>query len=560
MNNSFFPYSEVREEQQRIIDTINKNLDKRYFVIEAGTGVGKSGIAVEAGLSDGKGYIITDSLQLQNQYSTDFSSYLKNMMGKSNYRCFVKPSLTCATGPCTYSDGGMKQAMHCYKMGNCPYKQAKDDATNSPLFLTNYAYVIASAKHDPKFQKRNTIIFDEAHLLEKHLTEQCTIDINIDNLNKSFDILKTALPYEEEILKTPLKKFNGNYEDIINTLSDVCNRQLEQQEKQLKVLTASLFGPDDKSKDDPLLGAMISDSSQKFYDFKNLCGNLDTYRMSSRNDWIESLNETIDSKTQEPIVTLQIRPLKIDWVYKQYLDPLAADHVYFLSATILDADLFCATLGLNKEDVCFIREDSTFDSELSPIYNIGNCSTNYQALQDPANLDEIVSSVDMIMKIYPNSKGIIHSGNKKISNYLKRNLHSDRLLVNDGTLNNRDIYEKHINSDKPTVLVSSSMAEGVDLKDDLSRFQIVIKMPFDSLADPRIKKLTEINNSWYSCEMMKKFIQQCGRSTRNKNDHCDTFVLDSLFWRYIKTAKDKNWLPNQFLNRCRNMDGSKPTL
>lgn len=59
---------------------------------------------------------------------------------------------------------------------------------------------------------------------------------------------------------------------------------------------------------------------------------------------------------------------------------------------------------------------------------------------------------------------------------------------------------------------------------------------------------------------MKKFIQQCGRSTRNKKDHCDTFVLDSLFWRYIKTAKDKNWLPTQFLNRCRNMDGSKPTL
>ena len=61
------------------------------------------------------------------------------------------------------------------------------------------------------------------------------------------------------------------------------------------------------------------------------------------------------------------------------------------------------------------------------------------------------------------------------------------------------------------------MAEGVDLKDDLSRFQIVIKMPFDSLADPRIKKLTEMNSNWYSCEMMKKFIQQCGRSTRNKD-------------------------------------------
>ena len=558
MNNSFFPYSEVRDEQQRIIDTINKNLSKRYFIIEAGTGVGKSGIAVEAGLSDGKGYIVTDSIQLQNQYNADFSAYLKNMMGKSNYRCFVKPSLTCATGPCTYSENGMKQAMSCYKMGHCPYKTAKDEANNSPLFLTNYAYLIATARHDPKFQKRNTIIFDEAHLLEKHLTEQCTIDINIDKLDQTFDIMKSALPQELEILKTPLKKLNGAYQQFIDTLSDVCNRQLEQEEKQMKIITATLF--EDRDEKDDVLNSLVSESSQRFYDFQNLCGNLDTYKMSDRDDWIESLNETIDSKTQEPVVTLQIRPLKIDWVYKQYLDTAATDHVYFLSATILDADLFCETLGLDKDNVCFIREDSTFDSDMSPIYNIGNCKTNYAALQDTANMDTIVETVDMIMQIYPNSKGIIHSGNKKISNYLKNKLKSSRLLVNDGTFNNRDIYEKHISSDQPTVLVSSSMAEGVDLKDDLSRFQIVIKMPFDSLADPRIKKLTEMNSNWYSCEMMKKFIQQCGRSTRNKEDHCDTFVLDSLFWKYIKTAKDKNWLPQQFLNRCRNMDGSKPNF
>ena len=556
MNNAFFPYSEVRDEQKRIIDTINKNLDKRYFVIEAGTGVGKSGIAVEAGLSDGNGYIVTDSIQLQNQYASDFSNYLKNMMGKSNYRCFVKPACTCATGPCTYADNGPKQLASCYKTLSCPYKQAKDAATESPLFLTNYAYAIASARHDPNFQHRNTIVFDEAHLLEKHLTEQCTIDVNIDNLDKSFNILKSALPGEDTILKTPLKKFNGKYADLMNTLNDVCTRQLEQEEKQFKFLTASLFK--DKSDDDPTLSAMIADGSQKFYDFKNICENINTYVQSSRDDWIESLNETIDSKTNEPIITLQIRPLKVDWVYKKYLEPLASDHVYFLSATILDSDLFCETLGLNKEKVCFIREDSTFDSDLSPIYNVGNCKTNYAALQDQYNMDVIVDSVKSIMDIYPNSKGIIHSGNKKISNYLKKHISSDRLLVNDGVVNNRDIYEKHIKSDKPTVLVSSSMAEGVDLKDELSRFQIVIKMPFESLADPRIKKLTEMNNSWYSCEMMKKFIQECGRSTRNKEDHCDTFVLDSLFWKYIKTAKDKNWLPKQFLNRCRNMDGSQP--
>ena len=53
---------------------------------------------------------------------------------------------------------------------------------------------------------------------------------------------------------------------------------------------------------------------------------------------------------------------------------------------------------------------------------------------------------------------------------------------------NRDkILEKHINSSEPTVIVTPSMTEGVDLKYELSRFQILCKVPYPYLMDKQIQ-------------------------------------------------------------------------
>ena len=73
----------------------------------------------------------------------------------------------------------------------------------------------------------------------------------------------------------------------------------------------------------------------------------------------------------------------------------------------------------------------------------------------------------------------------KISNHIIENIKSKRLLTHDS--NNRDeILNKHIHSKKPTVLISPSMEEGVDLKGDKSRFQIICKIPYTYLGDQLI--------------------------------------------------------------------------
>jgi Rad3-related DNA helicase len=113
------------------------------------------------------------------------------------------------------------------------------------------------------------------------------------------------------------------------------------------------------------------------------------------------------------------------------------------------------------------------------------------------------------------------------------------------------IMQKHSLLKAPTVLVSSSMYEGVDLPGELSRFMIIVKMPWLSLADKRIKKMSEINDDWYQLKLWEKFIQACGRSTRSDDDAADTWICDNKFWFWFSKAKTKGWIPQYFIDRVK---------
>ena len=141
------------------------------------------------------------------------------------------------------------------------------------------------------------------------------------------------------------------------------------------------------------------------------------------------------------------------------------------------------------------------------------------------------------MKIHKNEKGIIHCHSYKIVKYLQENLQSPRLLFHDST--NRDLVLKaHILSTKATVILSPSMEEGVDLKNELSRFQIICKIPYPYLGDKLITQRMKRWKWWYSYETIKKIVQSIGRSIRNKKDYAKTYILDNC-WKdfYLRNER-----------------------
>ena len=89
-----------------------------------------------------------------------------------------------------------------------------------------------------------------------------------------------------------------------------------------------------------------------------------------------------------------------------------------------------------------------------------------------------------------------------------------------------------------------AIEEGVDLKDAMSRFQIIAKIPFPSLADPVVKKRMTIRSGWYDWVTLLSLIQSHGRSIRSSEDFARTYMLDSNFRRLY--GKNKHYLPKYF--------------
>ena len=212
-----------------------------------------------------------------------------------------------------------------------------------------------------------------------------------------------------------------------------------------------------------------------------------------------------------------------------------------MSATILNVEGFKLMLGINDENSSFISIPSPFPPEnhqimAFPVAKMGAATID----QDLPKLAEAVRS---ILAQHPQDKGIIHAKTFKIANYLKNNIKSNRLLIH----NSEDRIQKlqeHMTSKEPTVLISPSMQEGIDLKDDLSRFQIICKIPYPYLGDPIVKKRMNRWKWWYSLQTAKTIVQSIGRSVRSNEDHATSYILDADWDKFYE--RHANLLPESF--------------
>jgi Rad3-related DNA helicase len=219
--------------------------------------------------------------------------------------------------------------------------------------------------------------------------------------------------------------------------------------------------------------------------------------------------------------------------------------IIFMSATILDTAGFCKALQLPKDKTGIIKMDHVFDPEKSPIIHYPTGNMSYQYLD--STMPKIVNNIREILAMHPDEKGIIHTGNYKIAKAICESIDNPRLIMKEEDGSNEKLLKRHSKSSEATVLVSPSLTTGADLKDDLSRWQVIVKLPWPSLQDKRVQKKIEIDNDWYVAEMFRAFVQACGRSTRSENDWSTTYVLDTSFYSWI--YKYKHWFSKKFLQR-----------
>ena len=213
-----------------------------------------------------------------------------------------------------------------------------------------------------------------------------------------------------------------------------------------------------------------------------------------------------------------------------------------MSATILNNAMFSKNIGsMSSDGVKFIRADSDFPSENRPIFPLNVAYLNFTNLQRSDVKIKISRAIDNIMHTHCNDKGIIHTTSYDQLYFIKENLsdqNARRLIVTDPEVERDVVIKEHIESRKPTVLISPSLHTGLDLKDNLSRFQVVTKVPNPNTADRRN------NIEDYYLQTALKLVQAYGRSVRSKEDWAKTYILDAAFGYFVR--KNRNFLPDLF--------------
>ena len=101
------------------------------------------------------------------------------------------------------------------------------------------------------------------------------------------------------------------------------------------------------------------------------------------------------------------------------------------------------------------------------------------------------------------------------------------------------------------VLMGPSLLEGLDLKDDISRFQIFFKVPYPHLGNPLIKAKMQTSNEWYDWKTGISIMQGVGRSVRSEDDWAITYILDACFRSLINK---QGFFPPSFTERVKTIN------
>lgn len=528
----FFPFSKVREVQDKAISfVLDSFLDsgKRFVILEAPVGVGKSAIGMtisrflqdkmEGGQSGT--YYLTTQKVLQDQLDRDFGpnalGLIRSIKASSNYTCSYHPDRSCAESKRILAHiKELPESKDFNKVctSNCPYSKAKNQFIQSSLGVTNFSYFLAETTYAKKLEPRHLLVIDEAHNTETELSKFIEV---IFSAKFSKDILKVKLPVSESQDAIVLW--------IKTHYLPSLKKHIKKSENEIRKLVSSGGDTVEESKRYEMLDKHICKVNRflSSYDPKN---------------WI--MNVVLPPPGTKAGKKYEFKPIDVSMYAEEVLFRFG-ERVLLMSATILNKTAFCRSLGIPENDVEFMSLPSPFPPENRPIHVLSVGSMSKRNIDQ--TLPNMVHVIKEILAQHKDQKGIIHATNYKVAKFLQDNIGDDRILIHDST--NRDkVLKRHLETSEPTVLLSPSMMEGVDLADESSRFQVICKVPFPYLGDTMVKRRMETDDMWYPYQTAKLIIQSLGRSIRNEKDHAVSYILDSDWEQFY--SRNRNMFPPDF--------------
>lgn len=548
-------------QEHTINDLLVSYLDEGFktIILSAPTGVGKSIIAavtaealhsiVNPHEEQGASFLLSPTNILSDQYFDTFmkgrdpwDNLFRVVKGAANYECAAlsTPSEVVTAEDCTVrifqKTGSPAFDQYC---GSCEYNRQKAQREKSRHMITNYAVYFIDRMYNELFKKRTLCVFDEGHLINDLFTEFNSIEFTNQKLDQICDdIVEVMGPSGLEFVNytrsvnNQMKLENGvnfgNYKTILTGFDDiftkVCQVAGEKAEREmnkdrfikLKRIAAKYMSEAMK------IACLIDLDYPHAFDFK-----LPDPRLKQKNS------------------TFSVKPIFVGELFSSLIN---AEYNLICSATISEE---YARTTMTLENAKYIRLDPVFPKENKKVIFYKHQNLNASTLQDPTVKKKLLQAcADICNKhlVKNSERGIILTPsfvvNEEVADFLTAEFPRHKFIIHKKGDKMVNIIEQFKFVDGPCVMITPSGYEGMDLSGDLSRFQVIVKAPFASLGEARIKHIATNYSNIYSVIALMKLVQGAGRSVRGPDDWAVTYMLDANIQR-LWTSKQMAW-SNEF--------------
>jgi ATP-dependent DNA helicase DinG len=545
---------------QYVNDVLVAFLDENFknVILSAPTGTGKSIIgAVVADVVHtikypdthaGASFLLTATNVLAQQYHDSFvdddapwDDNFAIIKGAGNYECGAlstpeEPETAESCSVVMFQKQGMHDVISRY-CDVCEFKFSRTMKVKARHLITNYSYYFIDRMYaDSKMAKRSVCVFDEAHLLNDLFVEHNAIYFSekrlasyVEEVSESLRLGNTEVFRQLKLLKDHLvagkidddnyKTYLRNLLNIYITISDAAGS-----EAQRHVHSRGQY-------------LKLTKLAKKY---KNLSCKIDDLFIFEFPHVFEY--KAKDAKKGQNEHEVNVKPIFIGEMFEA-LDN--ADHNLLMSATISEqyARRTMTLPGTTKH----IRLPPQFPPKNKKVIFFKPQALNYNTMKDPETIKKLCATTYQIVKHHTDlgERGIILAPSFIIVQSVAETLRVMGVKTKifehvrgEKLVDWLEAFKSYTNG--PAVLLTPSGFEGIDLPGNLSRYQVIVKAPFASLGDRRVKVILDTFPDIYSLTALMKITQGAGRSVRSMEDYATTYMLDAGIQR-LWSAKTNEW-------------------
>jgi ATP-dependent DNA helicase DinG len=492
--------------------------DKRFLVVEAPTGTGKSLLAAALGRVWGvRTLYMAPTIGLQEQFVRSFP-HAKQVQGRGNYRTLGRPWLfpevsaaDCDKTALERDEDGLPRCTWCPNVYECPYEKAKAAALAADTAVVNLSYFLTEANHVGRFAGWQLAVVDEADELERALMDH----ISVGFPDRLLEELGCPRPEGRGVKGTSQTEEGRQRTSLLWTawLERELMPRLERRISELGERCHEVRGRDEQA-------------------YAKLYRRLESLRRrrESVRDMLADLQQAPESWVLADDRACVFKPVRVSGYAEQYLWR-HAERWLLMSASFVSLDQVCSDLGLNPDEVEWLELPMTFPKESRPIYYWPAAAVTRQSLADA--LPKLVERLDYLLDRYP-GRALVHTHTYDIARYVSANSrHGERIVTYEP--GHRDEALSFFKALEGGVLVAPSLERGVSLDDDLARLCVVLKVPYPNLGDRQVAARFR-DGAWYRVQTVRALIQMAGRVVRSESDWGHTWILDAEFGRLWQRA------------------------